>query len=223
MADPNVIRVPITKGGKGAVVEVNIGPEGDVPDAVLAEVYLQGLKVLLNRGMSKIATKGLEGEKLAQAQEAAMKVAVANLEKVRKGELRATRAKADGKVPGEVMTEARKLAKAMIKAGMKEAGIKVSHVEPKEITKQANELLADEEVGPEIIAQATEAVKARKEKEETIKVKLKALGAKVPVNAERKAKAEAKSKAAKADGLSAKQAGIALRAKPGTGQPSLRH
>jgi hypothetical protein len=185
-------------------------------------VYLQGLKVLLNRGMSKIATKGLEGEKLEQAQEAAMKVAVANLEKVRKGELRATRAKADGKIAGEVMTEAVKIAKAMIKAGIKANGGKVSLVEPKEITRMAKELLADEDEGAGIIAQAQTAITERKAKEQAIQVKLKALGAKVPVSAERKAKAESKAKANKAEGLSAKQAGIALRAKPAAGQPTAR-
>ena len=53
MADAATIRVPITKGGKGAYLEVNLqdpSQGGDLPAEVLKEVYLQGLKVLLSRG-----------------------------------------------------------------------------------------------------------------------------------------------------------------------------
>ncbi len=226
----DTIRVPITKAGKAAFIEVNLNDPsngGDLPADVLREVYLQGLKVLLNRGQSKIVLKGLEGQKLEEAQAAAMKIATDNLERVRSSTIKITGVKAAGKTSGEVMAEARRLARNMIKAGMKAAGMKVSHVEPKEITKQANELLGDPEAGPGIIAEAEVNIKARKDAEQGIQVKLKALAGNIPVSEKRKAAAEAKAAASKAE-TSAKAAGkVTLRAKPaakgGKGQSATAH
>jgi hypothetical protein len=46
-----------------------------------------------------------------------------------------------------IMTEARRLAKNLIKDEMKRQGIRISYVEAKDITALANELLLDEHAG----------------------------------------------------------------------------
>jgi hypothetical protein len=54
------------------------------------------------------------------------------------------------KVPREVMTEARRIARNLVKAQLKQAGVKISYVESSEITKVATLSAAD----PSILEQA---------------------------------------------------------------------
>ena len=106
----------------------------------------KGLEALLNARMSKVLTKDLEGEKLAEAQAAALKIAEENLSNLKAGKITKARGGAKdangNKVAANVMTEARRLAKEVVKNEIRAAGMKISHVEASVITKAANELIA---------------------------------------------------------------------------------
>lgn len=214
-----LFQVPITKGGKTAFIEVNTGSAdgadpGDVTDEVMHEVILQGLKVILNRGQSKITGETYPDEK--ERQEAAMAKARQTFEEMKRNEIRFMGKRPKKDVTGEVMTEAMKVARAYVKQVMKDKGIKVSHVPAKEITRVAKDLVAE---NPELIEQAKATVAARKEKAAAITIRgdLSAM-----VDPKLVAKSETE-KAERKAASSAKKAGkvqpYALRQKPGV-QPT---
>jgi len=140
----SIMKIPVTKGK--SAVDINTD---DLPEDVYAEALAQGLKVLLNRGMSKITSKDIPDEDTRKHE--AMLVAEKNLEALMKGEFRRTASKGDAKVPGVVMTEAKRIARNLVKDAMKRKGIKVSYVEASEITKAAVALI---ESDPNIIVSA---------------------------------------------------------------------
>lgn len=191
------LKIPVTKAGRTLDVDTDALPEESYRIALE-----EGLKVLLNKGMSKITTKGLEGSDLDKAKEAAFAKGTENLEACMAGKIkrgRTTAKDASGaKVPGVVMTEARRLAKEVVKNELRAAGIKISHVEASEITKAANELLA---VEPSFIEQAKTNIEARSAKVTSINI-----ASLVHTSPKLVAKAEA-AKAEKKSQLSAKQAG----------------
>lgn len=200
-----ILSVPITKG-KGAI-DVDTSA---IPEDVYAEALLQGLKVLLNRGASKI-TKETYPEAV-ELQAAAMAKAQDQLALVLDSKIKFTGSKASNKASGEVMTEARRLAKNIIKDEMKRAGIKISHVEPKEITAAANELL---KADPSLIETAKANLEARKATPVSDKISIKSLIKESPALI---AKAEEKKAKAKAGTLSKTQAGkVKPRQKPSAG------
>jgi hypothetical protein len=191
-----ILKIPVTKGGQTMDIDT---------DAIHADAYAaalqEGLKVLLNRKMSKVTVAKLEGDDLEKARSAAMEIAAKNFEDIMSGNIKAGRGSSKTKgVPGVVMTEARRLAKAVVKDQIRAAGMKISHVEASEITKAANQLIADD---PSYIEQA----KANLDKRAEIKpvIDIKSLVSESPKLV---AAAEAKKAKAKASGtLSAKQAG----------------
>jgi hypothetical protein len=199
-----VLNIPVTKAGSKIEVDTDKLPE----DAFRAVVEA-GLKTLLNMSMSKILTKGLEGDDLAKAQSAALEKAQANLDNLLAGKVKRGRTAAKdasgNKVSGPVMTEARRLAKEVVKNEIRAAGMKISHIEASVITKAANELISAD---PSFIAQAQANLEARS----TVKsaVDIKSL---VHESPKLVAKAE-KAKAEKKDQLSAKQAGKVAPRKP---------
>lgn len=146
------INVPITKGKASLEVDLT-----KLSDEVYKEVVLQGLKVLLNRGASKVTAASIPNEEARKAE--AMTVAEKQLEMVYSGTIKFTGGKVK-KATGAIMTEARRLAKAMVKDALKAAGHKVSHYKASEITKAANALL-DTDQGKEIVAQAEANLKDR--------------------------------------------------------------
>lgn len=150
------LQVPVVKS-KGGFIAVDLDK---IPEDVVKEIWMQGLKTLVNRGMTKITTTGLEGKELDKAKADAMAKASENLEAIYTSKIRFTGGKKK-QATGEIMTEARRLAKALVKDAMKRDGIKVSTVEAKEITRLANELLDDD---PSIIESAKANVEARKQK-----------------------------------------------------------
>jgi hypothetical protein len=127
-----------------------------------------------------------------------MAIAEENLGKVLKGEVKKGRTAGASKVSGVVMTEARRLAREVVKNEIRAAGMKVSHVEVSEITKAANELIAAD---PSFIETATANIEARSAK--TVAINIANL---VHESPKLKAAAE-KAKATKKATLSAKQAG----------------
>lgn len=200
-----ILQVPITKA-KGAFVEIDTDA---LPQDVFTEAVLQGLKVLANRGTSKITKAAYPNadELKAAAIEKAEEQKTAMLE----GKIKLTGQKKAGGVTGAVRTEAMRLARQLVKDEMKRAGIKISHVEASEITKAAKELL---EAMPDLIEQAKATIAARQQEADKVKSAIN-ISELVKANPALVAKAEAKKAAAKKDApISAKQAGkVQTRAK----------
>src|SRR5260221_5038611 len=135
MADEtNIITVPIPKG-KG-MVQLDLAK---LNDDVFRELVLQGAKVLLTRGMSKITKAELGDEDKVKAE--AMLKAEANVTDLYEGKVRMTGGAKASKVSGAVKTEAMRLARNIIKDEIKRAGGKISHVKPSVITQAAKEYL----------------------------------------------------------------------------------
>lgn len=191
------IDVSVSKG-KGTIrVYVD-----DIPETMFLEAVTRGLKDMANTGLAKVTVKGLEGEELQKAQSKAMEIAQANIDKVLAGTFRTGRTTSAGKVPGRVMTEARRLAKAQVKAEIKLAGFKISHIPAKQITDLANQYLASED-GAAIVEQARlniEAIDAKASQKKlgglvaNVKPDPKMVAADAKRTAERQALAKTKSK-----------------------------
>src|SRR6266404_7135576 len=203
------LQVPITKG-KGFIV---IDTETLV-DEVYKEAMLLGLKELLNRGMSKLTKASTkDAEELASL---AMAQAEKNVEAMAQGKIRFLGKKAKTGESAAVMTEARRLAKNLVKDGIKAAGMKISHVEAKDITTAANELLASD---PSLIEQA----KANLEERAKVPAKVDLIKSLIKESPKLVAKA-AEEKAKKKSTLSKTQAGkVAPRAKPKAGVSATTH
>ena len=191
------LNIPVTKAGTTLSVDTDA-----LPEEAFRSVVEAGLKALLNLGMSKILTKGLEGDQLSAAQAAALAKATENLENLKSGKVKKGRAAAKdangNKVSGPVMTEARRLAKEVVKNEIRAAGMKISHIEASVITKAANELIAAD---PSFIAKATENLESRSQVKSAVDI-----SALVHESPKLVAKAE-KAKAERKTQLSAKQAG----------------
>jgi len=195
------INVPITKGKTTMRLVL-----ADIPDDVYQEMLLQGAKVLLNRGASKITKETYpNGDELKAA---AVAKATEQLELVKTSKIKFTGGKKKSGATGAVMTEARRLAKALVKDGLKRAGIKISHVEASEITKAAN-LYLESEKGTSLIEQAKQNLADREKVSIGDVLDLKAVVKESPILV-----AKAAARKSKAGTLSAKQAGkVAKRAK----------
>lgn len=197
-----VVKVPVVKG-KG-FVEIDIEA---LPDNVYKEVILQGLKVLVNRGTSKVT--GSTYPKEAELRAKAMEIAKEQVANLLAGKVRATGTKTKG-VSGAVMTEARRVARNMVKDELKRNGEKVSHYSASDITKAANLLI---EAMPELIAQAEAALEERTKKPLPIALGLK----EDPKMVARAEEAKTKKKTKPEGQLSAAQAAQTL-AKAGKGK-----
>ena len=132
-----VIPIPVTKAKRNISVDTDA-----LPDEVYQAALAEGLKSLLNKNMSKITVKDLEGDELLQAQEAAFAKATESLQNLMEGNLK--RRKAAGKESREVTTEARRLAREAVKAAFREAGKKISGIKASVITAAADELIAED-------------------------------------------------------------------------------
>jgi len=182
-----------------------------LPDDVYREALMQGLKVIAERGMSKLTKEAYPDE--TERKQAIKSKAEANVQDMYDGKVKITGAAKVKKASGAVMTEAMRLARNLVKDAMKANKIKISTVKASEITKAAKLYIESE---PSIIKQAEENLKQREQT--PIKIDIKSL---IKVDPELVAKDEAKKAAAKADKpLSAKQAGkVAPRAKGAKPQP----
>ena len=195
----STMNIKVTKAGKSLEVDLQ-----SLPDEAYQFVLQKGLEALLNARMSKVLTKDLEGEKLAEAQAAALKIAEENLANLQAGKISKARGGAKdangNKVAANVMTEARRLAKEVVKNEIRAAGMKISHVEASVITKAANELIAAD---PSFIENAKANIEARSAVKSAINI-----ADLVHESPKLVAKAEA-IKAERKSQLSAKQAGKA--------------
>lgn len=188
-----ILNVPVTKG-KGTV-EIDTDA---IPQDVYAEALLQGLKVLVNRGASKITKATTKDE--AELKSLAMAKAQEQVTAIMEGKIKIAGVKKAPGITGAVMTEARRLARNLIKDEMKRQGIKISHVEASEITKAANALLAED---PALIETAKANLEERAKVPVSEKINLKSL---IKESPELVAKAEARK--SKKGTISAKQAGM---------------
>ena len=195
----STMNIKVTKAGKSLEVDLQ-----ELPDEAYQFVLQKGLEALLNARMSKVLTKDLEGEKLAEAQAAALKIAEENLSNLKAGKITKARGGAKdangNKVAANVMTEARRLAKEVVKNEIRAAGMKISHVEASVITKAANELIAAD---PSFIETAKANIESRSAVKSAINI-----ADLVHESPKLVAKAEA-AKAERKTQLSAKQAGKA--------------
>jgi len=209
-----VLQVPITKG-KG-FIEIDTEDTDRLPSEVYKEALLLGLKELCNRGMSKLTKASTKDE--AELQSLAMAQAEKNVEAIAQGKIRFLGKKAKTGESAAVMTEARRLAKALVKDAIKAFGMKPSQVEAKDITAGANELLVSDQ-GPGLIEQAKTNLEERAQTK--IKVDVEKLGIRVSPKLVAKAEAD---KAKKKSTLSKTQAGkVAPRAKPKAGATATAH
>lgn len=163
-----ILKIPVTKAGKDAYITVNTNDPGETDHAdgpgdlnaeMFEEVIKLGLKAMLNRGMDKIQVAKLEGDKLKEAQAAALAKAQANLAAIKAGTIRKTAAKA-AKVTGVLNTMAMMIARNMVKDGLKDKGFKVSYYPAAEITVAAKALL---EAQPSILEMAKAQLEAREQ------------------------------------------------------------
>lgn len=189
------LAVPVVKAGKGITLDVDTSACSEVS---YAEALALGMKVLMNRGMSKITAENYPNVEERKA--AALTQAQKNLQAINDGTIRVAGGKAKAGVSGAVMTEARRLAKAIVKESIKENGEKVSHYTAAEITKAANQYIDE---NPEILVEAKENLDKRKTKKVSAGIM-----AGIKISDTLVKKAEAKKAASKAAGASAKQAGM---------------
>lgn len=200
-----IYSIPVAKA-KG---NLDVDPERFNEDVYKA-IFVEGMKVMLAKRMTKV-TKELypNPEELAAA---ALKIAQENLEALYAGKLSTRSAKASNKVPGVVMTEARRLAKQAVKDELKRRGEKISYYAASEITKFANAWIEQQ---PQFIEMAKENIAKREAAEAEIANSLDLSGMQVDPAKVKKAEAD---KAARKDQLSAAKAGKTAPRKRGEAQ-----
>ena len=195
-----IMQVPVTKA-KG-VIEIDTD---SLPEAVYAEALLQGLKVLANRGQSKITVKELGDAETVKRE--AMLAAEKMKEKILSGDIKFSGKAKATKVSGAVNTEAMRIARNRVKDAIKAAGKRISHYSAATITQGAKALIEND---PSIIAEAEAAIAKRSEIPVT--QDLMALLKEDPKLVEKAEKRKAD--AAKDKPLSAKQAGQSTKVPP---------
>lgn len=198
-AEPLVFHIRVTKAKQDLDVDFR-----SLPPEVQHYIVEQGLSKLLNGATSKwtAASEPDEAKRAANSYAEAQK----KLDSLKAGKTGARASKSDAKVSAQVLTEARRLAKAVIKAQIKANKEKISDYKPKVITEAANAYLS---AHAELLDQAKANIAQAEKLAEAASVDV----AGIPKDPELIKKREAKNAAAKAE-TEAKNAG-----KPG-GQAS---
>jgi hypothetical protein len=201
-----IMKVPVTKGKSFVEFDTE-----KLPEAVYAEALLQGLKTLVNRGMSKVTTGNLGDEEAVKAE--AMVIAQKNVEAINEGKIKFSgKAAGKSKVSGAVNTEAMRIARNRVKDALKAAGMKISYVKASDITSAAKELIASEDEASDTSCIAMAKANLDKRAEAPIAIDIKSL---VHEDATLREKGEAKKAAEAANKpISAKQAGMVKGRKP---------
>lgn len=200
--DSTIIRVPVPK--TGTYIEMDTGK---IALHVYQNMLIKGGQMLLGRGMTKVTKENYPDED--ERREKALEIANKNLEAIYAGTISIRGATKEGKVPREVMKEARRMAREVARNWFKAQGYKVTLIKASKITEAANMLLTND---PKYIQEATEEVKriAQKSVESPVGLDVEALG---DLEDEKKVKAAEARRASKT--ISAKQASkVAARARP---------
>lgn len=195
-----VVSIPVTK----AKAPIDFETE-KLTDDVYTEIMIQGLKTLVNRGMSKVTIKDLGSEE--EVKKEAMIIAGKNQEKIYAGDIKFSGKASKAKVAGVVLTEAMRIAKDRVKDALRANGYKLSNIKASQITEVAKSLLNED---PSIIEAAQAAIEARKAA--PMPIDLKSLVKEDPELAAKNAKELAERKEARQ--LSATQAGKVKGRKP---------
>lgn len=171
---------PLTMEYQMAIIEITIAKAGKDPipvdteklSALPADVYqflfINGLKPIMERGLTKVKSKDLEGDELATEQARGREIVLKNLDDIYEGKIRMG-SKAAGKLAGKVKTEALRIAKIAVKAAIKAAGERIKDYEAKEITALATQAI---EENPDYIAEAQASLAKAEEKVTALKSKL---------------------------------------------------
>ena len=146
-----IITVAIKNGAGNVDVDVS-----RLPIDVYREALMQGLKVIAERAMSKLTKEAYPDE--TQRKAAILAKAQENIEEAYQGKTKITGQAKVKKASGAVMTEAMRLARNLVKDGMKTHKIKISHVKASVITEAAKALL---EQDPSILETAKANLAAR--------------------------------------------------------------
>lgn len=142
-----ILQIPISKGGKGAFFAVDTNDLDEAFDSnpdLMTQVITEGLKTILNSRMSKAtefpAPTKLEGADLEEAKSKALAKAAENYDDFKAGKL-SKKSKAATTEKKEVLTEALRLAKEVVKDKLKANKVRISTVAAKDITAAAKALL----------------------------------------------------------------------------------
>lgn len=202
--------VPITKAKKTLAVD-----SSEFTDEIFQAIFAEGLKALLNKNMSKILTKDLDGDELEAAQASAMEKAQENLERLKSGAIKKRKSTKESR---EVTTEARRLAREAVKAAYKKAGKKITGIKGAVITAAADELIAE---NPKYLEKARENV-AKMKARDTIEVVPEegSTIAKLIAEAETAKPKVAPTRKKKTEGASAEDVVAAAKTSKGKAQPA---
>jgi hypothetical protein len=165
-APVTIYHVPVVKAK--TTIEVDLAK---LPDPIYQEVVAQGLKVLVNGGMTKVTLEHATGDtdeaKEASLRDEAMTIAKARVEAMITGTLKLGRkaATTSSKGSGAEMTEARRLARIAVKDAMKAKHIRVTSFTASQITELANNAMAE---NPVFLEQARANLAARSSKGITV-------------------------------------------------------
>lgn len=212
--DPTAMKIKISKAKADLVVDFQ-----SLPVEVQLYIVEQGLSKVLNSATAKETAATTPDE--TQRGLNAMGLAEKKLDSLKAGKLVARKSSGDGKTPAVVMTEARRLAKNIVKAGLKAKGKKISDFTAKAITEAANLYLADHK---ELVDQAKASIDAAAALAASAEVNVDAIpvdpvkvAAREKANADKRAETAAKN-AGKPGGQASttkKQAGVSsLKAPP---------
>lgn len=191
------ISVPVTKAKSSVDIVI-----ADIPDDVYQEALALGLKELVNRGMSKLTKAAFKNDE-AELAAACLEVAEKNVTKIKTSDIKFAGKKAKAKgLDKAVVTEAMRLAKALVKDAFRAQGHKLSTIKASTITAYAKAYL--DEDGGELYAQAQATLDERAKN--PIVAKIATMEGKLgPIEDPKLVAKAAKEKAEKP--LSAKQAG----------------
>lgn len=205
------LQLPISKAGKGVTLDLTEAEFQEIQDIFNSDTQLgkellldclkRGLAEVANSRMGKeiLAPSKLTGKALEDNKAAALAKARQNIEDYKAGKLlKKTTSKST--VPAKVLTEARRLAREVIKDTLKANKVPLSQVAAKDITALATKMVADD---PSFVDQAKINL-AERETAPKVGIDILAFIKRDPVKV---AKAEAE-KAERAKQLSAKQAGL---------------
>jgi hypothetical protein len=211
---PVVFDIKITKAsvkGKDFTIPVSAAwIANEASPELYEEIIRRGMEYVLNHfpGVSKIT--GKEEATLAAAQKAASDYWT----ELQSGKFKA-KGKGKSKVSGAVKTEAMRLARALVKQAIKDAGKKISHYDAKDITEAAKSVLDER---PDLLVQAEENLaKVLKPQDDASVGLLKSAVASIAVNPVKVAKANAKKAKPDAGVLSAAKAGQVKQRSKGEG------
>ena len=206
-----LLSIPIAKGGKAAVFSFDSNVFNDLPEEVQLEIIGAGVEKFLNSGMSSSenypAPTKLSGEDLEAAKTKALAKAEANLTDLKAGKIKVkydgskAKAKPSSAEDRQILSEAKRSAIAVLKNRARAQGIKPLSAVP--ASKWTELALKEIENNPKYLADAKAAIASRVATTSDLD-----LATLIVLDPAKVAKAKAKADSTKADGLSAKQAGL---------------